>query len=124
MPNANGELVSRIDMALHIQDLCIEHSIAVVFIDEINYQAQRNPRKIKIRPTRNTGYYVSALHEIGHIVGDFQTEADTLNKQEFHAWRWAKENALTWTDTAERVMIQALQSYGIEEVPGGILVEA
>ena len=42
-----------------------------------------NPRKkhIQIRPTKNTGYYVSALHEIGHILGDDQTYNNTKGER-------------------------------------------
>ena len=114
MPDQNGNLVKRIDMAIHVMELCAEHKIKVRFTLEqpaTGYVADRQHRTIKTRPVRNTGFYVSALHEIGHIVGEHQTVDDSRLMQEWYAWRFAKETALTWTDTAERVMKRALSSY-------------
>lgn len=112
------QLTKRIDMALHIQELCAIHNITVKYQslhDEVPlYYAQRDTRTIKIRPTKNTGYYVSALHEIGHIVGDNQRNCPRLT-QELYAWVWARENALVWTDTAERIMRRAMDSYGWQD---------
>tara|TARA_Y100000310_G_scaffold53455_1_gene49064 strand:- start:378 stop:800 length:423 start_codon:yes stop_codon:yes gene_type:complete len=116
MPNANGELITRFQMSYHVQELCAEHGILVEFTANApatGYHAVRSPRKIRIRPTKNTGWYVSALHEIGHIIGKHQTNSDDQKAQEFWAWVWAKKNALTWTDTAERIMWEAMNSYGI-----------
>ena len=106
--------VKRIDMALHIQELCAEHNISVEY-QSLNdavprYWARPSERRICIRPTKNTGYYVSALHEIGHIVGKFQDRS--LLTKELWAWVWARQNALVWTPTAERIMEQAMDSYG------------
>jgi hypothetical protein len=52
------------------------------------------------------------LHEIGHIVGKRQGDNITRLTQELYAWIWAKKNALVWTDTAERIMRSAMDSYG------------
>ena len=69
-------LVKRIDMALHVQELCAKHKITVSFDSLKNatpqYWANRRKNAIQIRPTKNTGYYVSALHEIGHLIGQQQ----------------------------------------------------
>ena len=77
------ELVKRIDMALHIQELCAKHDIRVRYqslSEKVpRYYADQNNRTICIRPTKNTGYYVSALHELGHLLGINQTvDNDTL----------------------------------------------
>ena len=110
-------LVRRIDMALHIQQLCAENHISVSYqsldADVPSYYANVSKKRIHIRPTKNTGYYVSALHEIGHILGDSQTYNNTVKEREIGAWIWAMLNAKVWTDTADRVMSQALQSYDI-----------
>jgi hypothetical protein len=101
-------LVKRIDMALHIQELCAVNHITVSYQsldDEIpRYYANPSRKHIHIRPTKNTGYYVSALHEIGHILGDDQTYNNTVKEREIGAWIWAMLNAKVWTDTADRVM--------------------
>ena len=112
-------LVKRIDMALHIQQLCADHGITVTYqsLDDAvpNYYASPSQRHIHIRPTKNTGYYVSALHEIGHIMGRNQSYNNTVKEREVGAWIWAMLNAKVWTDTADRVMSRALSSYGISE---------
>tara|TARA_Y100000401_G_scaffold15384_1_gene10449 strand:- start:383 stop:772 length:390 start_codon:yes stop_codon:yes gene_type:complete len=104
-------------MALHIQQLCAENHISVSYqsldADVPSYYANVSKKHIHIRPTKNTGYYVSALHEIGHILGDSQTYNNTVKEREIGAWIWAMLNAKVWTDTADRVMSQALQSYDI-----------
>ena len=112
-------LVKRIDMAMHIQELCAVNHITVSYQsldDDIpNYYANPRKKHIHIRPTKNTGYYVSALHEIGHILGDNQTYNNTVKEREIGAWIWAMLNAKVWTDTADRVMSRALSSYGVSE---------
>ena len=66
-------LVKRIDMALHVQELCAEHDITIKYqsLNDTDPRYYANPRHklICIRPTKNTGFYVSALHEIGHLIG-------------------------------------------------------
>ena len=112
-------LVKRIDMALHIQQLCADHGITVTYqsLDDAvpNYYASPSQRHIHIRPTKNTGYYVSALHEIGHIMGRNQSYNNTVKEREVGAWIWAMLNAKVWTDTADRVMSRASSSYGVNE---------
>ena len=109
--------VKRIDMAVHIQEICALNKIKVNYqsMDEIVpiYWANKKKREIQIRPTRNTGYYVSALHEIGHIIGDNQ-DLDLIAK-ELWAWIYAKETAMVWTPTAERIMRKSMDSYGWEQ---------
>lgn len=108
--------VKRIDMALHIQQICAENGVYVLYqsLDDATpyYWAMAHRRIIQIRPTKNTGYYVSALHELGHLLGDYQGADNPTLKKELYAWIWAKENALVWTDTAERIMRQAMDTYG------------
>ena len=112
-------LVKRIDMALHVQELCAKHNITVKY-QSLNekvprYYANQKTRTICIRPTKNTGYYVSALHEIGHILGSNQTSDYDTIEREIGAWKFAVANSLVWTDTASRIMKDALMSYGISE---------
>ena len=142
MDKKEKKLIKRIDMALHVQELCAEHKITVDYqsLDENvpRYMANINAKRIRIRPTKNTGYYVSALHEIGHVVcqnrsklingsyiydlnNDSNDEDMTLSytanansriECELQAWIYAFSNALTWTTTAERIMRRAMDSYG------------
>ena len=113
-------MVKRIDMALHIQELCAVEKITVSYqslAESIpRYSAIPSRKHITIRPTKNTGYYVSALHEIGHILGDNQSRNNTTKEKEIGAWIWAMLSAIVWTETADRVMAKALRSYGVEQV--------
>ena len=112
-------LVKRIDMALHIQELCAVENITVSYqsLTETvaRYSAIPSRQHITIRPTKNTGYYVSALHEIGHILGDNQSRNNTTKEKEIGAWIWAMLHTIVWTDTADRVMAKALRSYGVSQ---------
>ena len=111
--------VKRIEMALHVQQLCAENGITVTYQSQNDrvprYYAQPARRLICIRPTKNTGYYVSALHELGHILGNRQSPTFSTLTRELHAWIWAKKNALVWTDTAERIMRSEMDSYGWQQ---------
>ena len=112
-------VTKRIDMALHIQELLAVENISVSYqsLTETvpRYSAIPSRRHITIRPTKNTGYYVSALHEIGHILGDNQSRNNTTKEKEIGAWIWAMLSAIVWTETADRVMAKALRSYGVEQ---------
>jgi len=112
-------LIKRIDMALHIQELLALEKITVSYQSLAEaiprYSAIPSRRHITIRPTKNTGYYVSALHEIGHILGDNQSRNNTTKEKEIGAWIWAMLSAIVWTETADRVMAKALRSYGVEQ---------
>ena len=116
MPDANGNLVKRIDMATHFAEICSEHGITVKFTTmepgEGAYWARPSAKLIQTRPIKNTGFYVSGLHEVGHCVGKRQNRNRwSVLMSEWFAWKWAKENAIVWTDTAERVMVRALTGY-------------
>ena len=112
-------LVKRIDMALHVQELCAKNGITVSYVplDDRRpfYCANRVRNSITIRPTKNTGYYVSALHEIGHLIGPAQGRDNDLMEKEIGAWKYAMSVAIVWTDTASNVMKRALMSYGMPQ---------
>ena len=112
--------VKRIDMAIHIQEICAKYNLTVRYqtlkAKRPNYYARPATKEIHVRPTKNTGYYVSTLHEIGHILGDYQGAQWGTVTKEIHAWIYARKNALVWTETAERVMRKAMDSYGWGEI--------
>tara|TARA_R100000808_G_C2133365_1_gene142112 strand:- start:775 stop:1185 length:411 start_codon:yes stop_codon:yes gene_type:complete len=112
--------VKRIDMAIHIQEICAKYNITVRYQTlkdkQPNYYARPATKEIHVRPTKNTGYYVSTLHEIGHILGDYQGAQWGIRTKEIHAWVYARKNALVWTETAERVMRKAMDTYGWGEI--------
>jgi hypothetical protein len=45
--------------------------------------------------------YVSALHEIGHIMGRHRASRRRMVRER-DAWRWAKAHALIWTGPMEK----------------------
>ena len=123
--------VKRIDMAIHIQEICAKYNLTVRYQTlkdkQPNYYARPATKEIHVRPTKNTGYYVSTLHEIGHILGDYQgaqwgtdyaglSQDKIILTKEIYAWIYARKNALVWTETAERVMRKAMDSYGWGEI--------
>ena len=112
--------IKRIDMAIHIQEICAKYNITVRYQTlkdkQPNYYARPATKEIHVRPTKNTGYYVSTLHEIGHILGDYQGAQWGIRTKEIHAWIYARKNALVWTETAERVMRKAMDTYGWGEI--------
>ena len=95
-------LVKRIEMALHVQELCAKNDIQVKYVSleepEAFYCANRVHKIITVRPTKNTGYYVSALHEIGHLLGPDQHQGCDRMEMEIGAWKYAVAVALVWTD--------------------------
>jgi hypothetical protein len=68
----NNQTVATVaQMRAHVVRLCEANGI------EINYArhacAERGLREIWIRPVRSPHAYATALHEIGHILGRYQT---------------------------------------------------
>lgn len=58
---------------------------------------------IRIATIKCEESYCSALHEFGHIF--------EKTKDEYIAWRWAKENAYIWTSKMQSVAEQCLLRY-------------
>lgn len=50
--------------------------------------------------------YCSAMHELGHII--CQTKDEVL------AWKWARNNAIYWSDEMDDVMFKCLTMYKME----------
>jgi hypothetical protein len=95
-------------MAEHITDLCEAHKITVESHSS-GGRAYKRKRIIYIRPVRSAITYATALHEIGHILGPWQSLQRLFS--EAGAWVWAKENARVWTPPMQRDMEKSLDSY-------------
>lgn len=95
-------------MAAHIERLCLEHGIAVEG-HASGGRAYKKERRIKIRPVRSDKTYAIGLHEIGHVLGPWQSMPSLFC--EAGAWRWACENAQQWTPMMRVTMIEGLLSY-------------
>tara|TARA_R110000751_G_scaffold85455_1_gene170581 strand:+ start:2687 stop:3076 length:390 start_codon:yes stop_codon:yes gene_type:complete len=106
--------MKRIDMFIHFAEIAAKNNITVKFSTadpSQAYWANREHRMISTRPIKNTGYYVSGLHEIGHIVGECQTSKYSLLKQEWYAWKYAMQTAEIWTATTHKIMKRAMKTY-------------
>ncbi|MEI8374616.1 MAG: helix-turn-helix domain-containing protein [Planctomycetota bacterium] len=93
---------------VHIADLCREHDIDVKHRTRGGI-AFRAHRYIKIPPIKSEITYATALHEIGHIIGNMQ-DGDRL-EHEVGAWEWAKDNAIAWSERMEKDMRKCLNTY-------------
>ena len=93
-------------------ELCSDNYISIIFVkpwQEVS--ALLHARIIFIRPVRSTVTYADALHELGHILDPKAFKARTELVCEAQAWKWAKEHALFWNDTAENYKNLCLSLY-------------
>ena len=58
--------------------------------------------EVNTPPIRSAITYATALHELGHILGRYQNSRRQLVRERW-AWQWARDNALIWTPTMEKV---------------------
>jgi len=93
----------------HIYDICEGHDITVVDGSSYNARAWKKNREIRIRPVKTSNTYAVALHEIGHILGKWQSKPRLI--AEAGAWLWARQHALEWNDQMESKLRKSLTSY-------------
>ena len=100
-------------LAAHVDELCAGHGITVEWVGRGNRAwASRRRRSIRIYPIINQKRYVTALHEIGHIVGSRQS--GRRMEQEWGAWEFALDHALLpLTPATYRMIHRSLSSYVI-----------
>jgi len=91
----------------HVELLAAQHGVAIVIRGR--GIAYRRERKITIPEVRGQVSYLTALHELGHVVGP---RPKLRLSQEVAAWRWALDVALDEpTPAAWRSILRALESY-------------
>jgi hypothetical protein len=103
-------------MAAHVAAVCKENRI-VIGSHSRGGRAWRVPRgaptdhrgRINIRPVKSAVTYAVALHEIGHVLGKWQSRPRL--ESEAGAWLWARENARCWTPRMDATMRKAMDSY-------------
>ena len=98
-----------IALQAHIDALCKHHRIGVHYKPGRRAYAWQIERRIQTQPVVSDNTYAVALHEIGHILGKWQTRGVMLG--EVGAWRWAKSNALVWTPAMNRKMRDCVETY-------------
>jgi len=96
------------EMRRHIQHMINKHGLVTSQCDRPSQAwASRELEEICIPPIKSAISYAAALHEIGHIQGRYQTSRHSLVR-ELAAWRWARQQALTWTPAMERTCASSL----------------
>jgi hypothetical protein len=66
--------------------------------------------EIRIPPIRSTISYATAMHELGHQLGNPRHQnSSSVMARERDAWRWARSNAKIWTPAMERQAVKSLQ---------------
>ena len=95
-------------LAAHIDAICDANKIRIEYFDGGEF-AWTDDRIIRIRPVRGDRSYASAMHEIGHILGKWQTRPQLV--EETGAWLWAEKNAVCWTPTMRSLAANCLLAY-------------
>jgi hypothetical protein len=54
--------------------------------------------------------YAQALHELGHLLGSYQTRRNKLTRERW-AWEWARTTALQWTAEMNAEAMKALAAF-------------
>jgi hypothetical protein len=96
------------DMRLHVAAICKDEGIRVLPHSR-GGRASKEARIIAIRPVKSAITYAVALHELGHVLGPWQSQPRLY--AEAGAWKWAKEVAGVWTPSMEAKMSKSLHSY-------------
>ena|SRR5262245_43112319 len=95
----------------HVFGLCKRHAITIYWCKRCSQSySVREVDEITIAPIRSPISYATALHEIGHHLGSHQTSQFVIVRERW-AWRWARGNALIWTEAMERSAQQAFAWY-------------
>lgn len=101
-------------MREHVENLAAAHGIRLCtqFVKRSDRayalrEAGGAADEVHTAPIRSAITYATALHEIGHILGRYQSSRRPIVR-EVWAWRWAQANALKWTPTMEKVSQDAL----------------
>lgn len=98
--------------ARHIEELCKEHGIEHVVDENASAAASFSRRAIRTPRVSGSARYLTALHEVGHLVTESDDPADTTVRKEERAWRWALDNAIEApSENGARTIYRRLCSY-------------
>jgi hypothetical protein len=99
-------------MEQHVLDVAALGRVRIHWRDRYRYGARALSECLEIWTPRirSANSYATALHELGHCLGRYQTSRSVIVVERW-AWRWAKENALVWTDPMERCMTRCVAWY-------------
>jgi hypothetical protein len=99
--------MTREKLAAHVHQLAEQHGVEVVYQGRgIGY---RRERRITIPDVRGRVTYLTALHELAHVVGP---NPDRRLEQEIAAWKWALDNSVIEpTPATYRSILRCLENY-------------
>ena len=109
----------------HFTALIEEHQI-------VHYQTRSTTRAWSLReaeeihtpPVKTWKSYITALHEIGHLLGRHQLSQHVMVRERW-AWRWARQHALVWAPRmeryAEKVVVRGPGSFYRRQMAAAIL---
>jgi hypothetical protein len=80
------------DIARHIEELCEKHQITILNRSSHGGRASKRDRTISIKPVKTQRTYITALHEIGHIVG--RGRSGTRLQKEAAAWQYVLDTSI------------------------------
>ena len=79
-------------LAKHVEELCDKHQITILNRSSHGGRASKRDRTISIKPVKTQRTYITALHEIGHLIG--RGRSGTRLQQEAAAWQYVIDTAL------------------------------
>jgi hypothetical protein len=98
------------DIAKHIEELCEKHQITILNRSSHGGRASKRDRTISIKPVKTQRTYITALHEIGHIVG--RGRSGTRLQQEAAAWQYVLDTSIVALAPGTfRAMLRFLGTY-------------
>ena len=105
----------------HFRALCKKHEVKVrlykpeLFPEDgppskgLNGCSDRENRIVYIPKIRSRVSYAIAMHELGHVIGPWQSS--TVLIREAGAWKWVRDNVLTWGKSEEKTMRLGMLSH-------------
>ena len=97
-------------LAKHIDELCEKHQITILNRSSHGGRASKRDRTISIKPVKTQRTYITALHEIGHIVG--RGRSGTRLQQEAAAWQYVLDTSIVaLAPGTYRAMLRFLTTY-------------
>lgn len=107
-------------MHAHVMGLIEKYELVCNVIPRVRQsRAAWEVEEIWIPRIKSEISYATALHEIGHIRARHRASRYTMVRER-DAWRWAKRNALIWTERMERDREASLAWYEAEFSGGSV----
>jgi hypothetical protein len=97
-------------LAKHVEELCEKHQITILNRSSHGGRASKMDRTISIKPVKTQRTYITALHEIGHLIG--RGRSGTRLQQEAAAWQYVLDTSIVaLTPGTYRAMLRFLTTY-------------